>query len=44
MSHCFVFSGVARVVVSGRGQNASAEGASHSRGIRGHAPRENFEI
>ena len=26
------------------GQNASAEGASHPRGVRGHGPPGNFEI
>ena len=30
--------------LAGGGQNASAEGASHARGVRGHAPPENFEI
>ena len=35
-----VHSGVARVTVLGGGQNASAVGASHPRGVRGHAPGE----
>ena len=38
-----LYSGVARAIVFGGG-NASAEGASHSRGVREHAPPENFEI
>ncbi len=36
-------SGVARVKVLG-GRDPNAEGVSHSRGVRGHAPWENFEI
>ena len=35
------YSGVARVIVLG---GANAEGVSHSRGVRGPAPPENFEI
>ena len=37
-----IFSGVARVIISGGGQSASAEGPSHPRGVRGHAPPGNF--
>ena len=37
-------SGVARVIVSGGGQNASAEGARYSRGGPEACPPENFEI
>ena len=32
------------VATFGGGQNASAEGASYSRGVRVHAHPENFEI
>ena len=40
---CPHVSGVARVIVLG-GRVASAEGARHFRGVRGHGPPENFEM